>query len=39
MKEFHVTKQARDKYQFDEVLFSKNGNVILPISMPPRVRP
>jgi glycosidase len=28
MKEFHVTKQARDKYQFDEVLFSKNGNVI-----------
>ncbi|MDD2521525.1 MAG: alpha-amylase family glycosyl hydrolase [Anaerolineaceae bacterium] len=28
MKEFHVTKQARDKYQFDEVLFSTNGNVI-----------
>ena len=28
MKEFHLTKAARDKYQFDEVLFSKNGNVI-----------
>ena len=28
MKEFHVTKIARDKYQFDEALFSKNGNVI-----------
>ncbi|NLE83502.1 MAG: alpha-amylase [Chloroflexi bacterium] len=28
MKEFHVTRAARDKYQFDEVLFSKNGNVI-----------
>jgi len=28
MKEFHVTKHARDKYQFDELLFSKNGNVI-----------
>ena len=28
MKEFHLTKVARDKYQFDEVLFSKNGNVI-----------
>ena len=28
MKEFHVTKASRDKYQFDEVLFSKNGNVV-----------
>lgn len=28
MKEFHVTKQARDKYQFDEILFSTNGNVV-----------
>ncbi len=28
MKEFHVTKQARDKYQFEEVLFSKNGNIV-----------
>lgn len=28
MKQFHVTKASRDKYQFDEVLFSKNGNVI-----------
>lgn len=28
MKQFHVTKASRDKYQFDEILFSKNGNVI-----------
>ncbi|MDD3948195.1 MAG: alpha-amylase family glycosyl hydrolase [Anaerolineaceae bacterium] len=28
MKQFHVTKASRDKYQFDQVLFSKNGNVI-----------
>jgi glycosidase len=28
MKEFHVTKASRDKYQFDEVLFSKSGNVV-----------
>lgn len=28
MKQFHVTKASRDKYQFDEVLFSKNGNVV-----------
>ena len=28
MKQFHVTKASRDKYQFDEILFSKSGNVI-----------
>lgn len=28
MKQFHVTRASRDKYQFDEILFSKNGNVI-----------
>ena len=28
MKEFHVTKASRDKYKFDEMLFSKSGNVI-----------
>ena len=28
MKEFHATKAARDKYNFDDVLFSKNGNLI-----------
>lgn len=28
MKQFHVTKASRDKYQFDQVLFSKNGNVV-----------
>ena len=26
--EFHITRLARDKYQFDELLFSFNGNVI-----------
>ncbi len=26
--EFHITRAARDKYQFDELLFSYNGNVI-----------
>lgn len=27
-KEFHISRDARDKYQFDEVLFSLSGNVI-----------
>jgi len=31
MMEFHVSRASRDKYQFDQVLFSLNGNVILPI--------
>ena len=26
--EFHITRKARDKYQFDELLFSYNGNVV-----------
>ena len=26
--EFHVSRQARDRYQFDEMLFSLSGNVI-----------
>ncbi len=26
--EFHITRAARDKYQFDELLFSFNGNVV-----------
>lgn len=26
--EFHVSRQARDRYQFDEVLFALSGNVI-----------
>jgi len=26
--EFHVSRASRDKYQFDQVLFSLNGNVI-----------
>ena len=26
--EFHVSRQARDRYQFDESLFSLSGNVI-----------
>ncbi len=26
--EFHITRAAREKYQFDELLFSYNGNVI-----------
>ncbi len=28
--EFHVSRQARDRYQIDETLFSLSGNVILP---------
>jgi len=28
MMEFHVSRASRDKYQFDQVLFSQNGNVI-----------
>ncbi|WP_448334799.1 alpha-amylase family glycosyl hydrolase [Bellilinea sp.] len=26
--EFHISRQARDRYQFDESLFSFNGNVV-----------
>lgn len=26
--EFHVSRQARDRYEFDQALFSTNGNVI-----------
>ncbi|MDH7485799.1 MAG: alpha-amylase family glycosyl hydrolase [Anaerolineae bacterium] len=28
MMEFHISRQARDRYQFDESLFSLSGNVI-----------
>ncbi|MFZ3070342.1 MAG: alpha-amylase family glycosyl hydrolase [Anaerolineaceae bacterium] len=28
MMEFHVSRASRDKYQFDQLLFSQNGNVI-----------
>src|SRR3990172_4981898 len=28
MLEFHVSRAARDRYQFDEPLFASNGNVI-----------
>ena len=28
MMEFHVSRQARDRYEFDQSLFSFNGNVI-----------
>jgi glycosidase/predicted metal-dependent HD superfamily phosphohydrolase len=27
-KEFHISKNARDKYKFDEMLFSISGNII-----------
>jgi len=27
--EFHVSRKARDRYQFDDVLFASSGNVIL----------
>jgi glycosidase len=30
MMEFHISRKARDLYQFDESLFSINGNVIFP---------
>jgi hypothetical protein len=26
--EFHVSRQSRDRYQFDEVLFAQSGNII-----------
>src|SRR5512138_3795175 len=26
--EFHVSRQARDRYQFDQVIFTLSGNVI-----------
>jgi hypothetical protein len=26
--EFHVSRMARDRYQFDDTLFASNGNVI-----------
>jgi hypothetical protein len=26
--EFHISRKARDRYQFDESLYSTNGNVI-----------
>ena len=28
-KEFHISRQARDRYQFDQSLFTLTGNVIL----------
>ena len=28
MMEFHISRQARDRYQFDQTLFSYNGNTI-----------
>src|SRR5512142_463602 len=28
LREFHVSRQARDKYQFDQSLFTLTGNVI-----------
>ncbi len=28
LREFHVSRQARDRYQFDETLFTLHGNVI-----------
>jgi hypothetical protein len=30
MMEFHISREARDLYQFDESLFSMSGNVIFP---------
>src|SRR3989304_3694281 len=30
MMEFHISRKARDLYQFDESLFSISGNVIFP---------
>jgi glycosidase len=29
MMEFHISRQSRDRYQFDQSLFSYNGNAIL----------
>ncbi len=29
-KEFHISKEARDSYAFDELIFSSTGNAILP---------
>ncbi|MBN1261955.1 MAG: alpha-amylase [Anaerolineae bacterium] len=28
LREFHVSRRARDRYQFDATLFSKSGNVV-----------
>ncbi|MCE1254772.1 MAG: alpha-amylase [Anaerolineae bacterium] len=28
MREFHISRQARDRYQFDQSLFALNGNII-----------
>ena len=28
LREFHISRQARDYYQFDQTLFSLSGNVI-----------
>ncbi|MCK7519203.1 MAG: hypothetical protein MZV64_16515 [Ignavibacteriales bacterium] len=33
--EFHVSRAARERYQFDQLLFSTNGNVILPTFLLP----
>ena len=27
-REFHVSRQARDRYQFEQALFSVTGNVV-----------
>jgi len=29
MFEFHVSRQSRDRYKFDQSLFAYNGNAIL----------
>ena len=28
MREFHISRQARDRFQFDQSLFSLDGNII-----------
>ncbi len=28
LREFHISRQARDRYQFDETLFTQHGNVV-----------
>jgi len=28
LKEFHVSRQARQRYQFDEAFFAQSGNIV-----------
>ncbi|MEI8094773.1 MAG: alpha-amylase family glycosyl hydrolase [Spirochaetales bacterium] len=36
-QEFHISRKARDQYQFDDALFSSSGNVVFPNFLATRI--